>query len=607
MITPSPNGLSAEPPLPSKLPSVDTNPSSLGSKLAAHFTPLRSPSRNSKAHYSTIQKSAPPSPPLPSLAALSPPVPEVRAPSIESRHSSRRSRSTTPRPLRGPDSSAVENGDEEEDFSDLFTLPEMLKKPQQSPKTPSATPGYIYLGDSPKKSGEVTPTTPITPLGPPLQFPIPPSTIIPPRLMLTEKGLPRYSNELASPSSQGSKSPSKRPSPVAIDSGSTRSFYSSFSSQDERHSSHHRTTSMSGSDTDTSRAKDFAYSASSFKLAPVVPKSSSRKFPASSSTKVSSGPPPSVPLPSPPLSPNSSRLGPRSAPIPSPDRVVFPRPRANTLSVTSNLVVPSHALPRSNHSSPPRSSRANSNATPDATADELRDALSQQRRKNAQLQEYIVTVTKRYEDDRMVMTRTIEELERSIRKKMREIEGLRWLVIHNGAVSDIDAAANLARSSLSTQDGDAFDGVRGPSPLPSSPVVPPHHNGPSFLQSMSGEKGASITVTGATPTPETRSDTSSLAASFSTSSVSETTSLTTPSLSMIPERKDGISRAERQKLKEERRASKALRRISAVSNLVMGTDPLTQSSSGDSLLDPNFDPKQSMDEVFEKLQPFRHT
>ncbi|KAF8128547.1 hypothetical protein EV363DRAFT_403090 [Boletus edulis] len=604
MITPSSHSLPAEPPLPSKLPSMDVPGSSLGSKLAAHFTPLRSPSRNGKARHSVIQKPATsePAPPVPPPATLSPRVPEIRAPSFESEHSSMRSRSTTPRPLRGPHSSAAENGDEE-DFSDLFTLPEQLKKPQQSPKTPT-TPVQVYLGDSPKKSGELTPTTPNTPSGPPLHFPIPPSTIVPPRSFLADKGFPRQSSELASLSSQGSRSPSYRPSPARVDSGRTQ--HSDISSQDERRSIHRRAASISGSDTDTSRANGSTYSARSFKLSPVVPKSSSMKKPSGSSvTKTSSGPPPSVPLPSPPLSQNIAGLAPRSAPCASPNRMVFPRPRANTLSVTSNLVVPGQSLPKSNHSTPPRSSRANSDVRQDANIDELREALSQQRRKNVQLQEYVVTVTKRYEDDRMAMTRNIEKLERNIRKKMREIEGLRWLVIHNGAVSDIDAAANLARSSFSTQDGDTVDGVRRPSPLPSSPVASPQHHG---HQSMSGHKGISATVT-TSGTSDLRLDASSSVVSFSTS-ISEGTPLSTPpSLSIIPERIDGISRAERQRLKEERRASKALRRISAVSNMMLGADTLTNPlpTSADSALGPSFDPEQSMDEVMEKLQPFRHT
>lgn len=41
--------------------------------------------------------------------------------------------------------------------------------------------------------------------------------------------------------------------------------------------------------------------------------------------------------------------------------------------------------------------------------DELQEGLSQQRRKNAQLQEHIFTITKHYEDDRMVMWRKHQE------------------------------------------------------------------------------------------------------------------------------------------------------------------------------------------------------
>lgn len=600
MITPSTHSLPAEPPVP-KLPSADAHALSLGSKLAAHFTPLRSPSKFSKGH-SAIQKPFAypvPPPPVPSSTTLSPPV---RAPSIESHHSSLRSRSTTPRPLRGPHISAAENGDEE-DFSDLFTLPNQLQKPQQSPNSPSATPAHVFLGDSPKKSGELTPTTPVTPLtplGPPLQFPIPPSTIIPPRSLLPDKDVPRYSTELSSLSSQGSKSFSNRPSSARVD--SARTHRSGLSSQDGRDSGHCRTASISGSDTDTSRVNDSSYSVRSFKLLPVAPKRSGLKKPGA--TKATSGPPPSVPLPSPPLSPNSTILVPRSAPCPSPNRIAFPRPRANTLSVTTGLVVPSQALPKSNLLPPSRPGRANSDVAPETTVEELREALSQQRRKNIQLQEYIITITKRYEDDRIGMAKNIDKLERSIRKKMREIEGLRWLVIHNGAVSDIDAAANLARSSFSTQDGDALHDGRGPSPLPSGLVASPNHQGPSFHQSTSTPKDASIAVMAVTPTSEFRSIASSSAASSSATSVSEAPS--SSMTSVIPGRMDGISRMERQRLKEERRASKALRRISAVSSLAFGTDAVTQSSPADSQLDPNFDPKQSMDEVLEKLQPFRH-
>ena len=131
-----------------------------------------------------------------------------------------------------------------------------------------------------------------------------------------------------------------------------------------------------------------------------------------------------------------------------------------TLSITTNLAAPVQVPPKSSQPSPPRSARSHSDAMQDAPVDELREAISQQRRKN---DNSIFIATKRYEEDYVAMTKNVEKLERNIRK-MREIEGLRWLVIHNGAVGDIDAAADLARSYLSTQDGDMVDGV---SALPS--------------------------------------------------------------------------------------------------------------------------------------------
>jgi hypothetical protein len=80
---------------------------------------------------------------------------------------------------------------------------------------------------------------------------------------------------------------------------------------------------------------------------------------------------------------------------------------------------------------------------------------------------------------------------------------------------------------------------------------------------------------------------------------------TTSSLSAIPEQQGEISRAERQKAKEERRASRALRRISS-SSMSSGTSgalmaPLPLPA------DHTFDSQSSMENVLEKLRPFRNT
>ncbi|KAF9224970.1 hypothetical protein BS17DRAFT_59237 [Gyrodon lividus] len=644
MITPATSGSSFEPPLPSTLPPLNVSPPSLGSKFAAHFTPLRSPSKNNKTRHSMPQKPVAATPPTPSPTALSPPVPDGRAASIESRRSSMQSRSTTPRPLRGPRPSVTGEGDEE-DFSDLFTLPNQLKQPLQSAKSVSAPTVNTNLGYSRKKGGEASPASPTPPASPCLQFPIPPSTIGRPSLVPTERGPIRSSGEsfrqdIASLSSQRSRTSSRvassrapRSPPVVLENQNRndRIAFTYFSSEEERRQTRNRTASHSGSDTDASRAYDSSSGPPSFQHTISLPKPSSMKPLASyqpSTKTASSGPPPSVPLPSPPLSPPSSG-GLANSSVPNTPQTnsiasrsftrlpgVSPRPRANTLSVTSNLISPANSLPKPNTSTSPTSGKASATIMPTATADELRDALVLQRKKYSQLQEYVVTVTKRYEDDRTALTKTIEKLERDVRKKMREIEGLRWLVIHNGAVGDIDAAANLARSSLSTQDH--LDGTGGqvasPSSLKRSMTLPQapvakdrQQDGLSSHHSMPGQQGLGIHFL------HTRQSSSTLEVPFeavTSSATSSQTSLSLPALtpptssplSAIPEQPCNISRAERQRAKEERRATRALRRISAssVSTLSSGANLTTHLSTPDH----SFAPKQSMDEVLEKLRPF---
>ncbi|KIJ16480.1 hypothetical protein PAXINDRAFT_168584 [Paxillus involutus ATCC 200175] len=637
MITPS-----GAPPLPSTLPPLNMSPPSLGSKFAAHFTPLRSPSRNNKSRHSMPQKAVAATPPMPCPVTLSPPVPDGRAASIESQRSMQ-SRSTTPRPSRGLRSSATEDGDEE-DFSDLFTLPHQFQKPYQSAKSASTPALNINMGYSSKKSAE-TCTSSTPPASPCLQFPIPPSTVSRPSLALTERAPIRSSGEsnrreIASLSSQGSRSPSRiasprapRLSPVVVDSASDRMAFTHRPSEDQRR--RNRAASHSGSDTDASRAYESSSGPPNFKHTISLSKPSSMKPPVSyqpSTKKATCGPPPSLPLPSPPLSPPSARglahslatTTPQINSVASRSSTRLPgvsRPRATTLSITSNLIAPVNSLPKPNPSAPHISGKASAIIMPDATADELRDALVLQRKKYSQLQEYVVTVTKRYEDDRTASTKTIEKLERDIRKKTREIEGLRWLVIHNGAVGDIDAAANLARSSLSTQDdGDGPEGGRLSSSsslkrsrtLPQAPVPKDRpHAGLSSSHSMPGQQGLGIHFVH-TKQPSSglgvpsETATSSAASSQTSLSLMTFTSSATSALSAIPEQPSNISRAERQKAKEERRATRALRRISAssISTLSSGSNLTSHLSTPDHSFDPNSSVNQSMDEVLEKLRPF---
>ncbi|KAG2128251.1 hypothetical protein DEU56DRAFT_872698 [Suillus clintonianus] len=265
---------------------------------------------------------------------------------------------------------------------------------------------------------------------------------------------------------------------------------------------------------------------------------------------------------------------------------------------------------------------------PPTSADELKNALALQNKKYAQLQEYAVTITKKFEDEKESMAKTIQMLEREIRKKVREIEGLRWLVIHNGGADDIDAAANLARASLITlDDGDRSDAARAVDPTRgealSKSTRSPTTNA-SVADAEPGIAGSSLrsarglcldyldqpSPSGASLEPPSPEFGTAASASSSRSSLSlpVLTPSTTSSLSAIPELPSGkvdISRVERQKAKEERRASRALRRISSssvsstISGVLMAHPPLP--------IDHTLDSPPSMENVLEKLRPFRNT
>lgn len=627
--------------LPSTLPPLNVSPPSLGSKFAAHFSPLRSPTKTLKARYSSSYKSTN-TPPTRSSATLSPPVADGRSASLESRRSSTiNSRSTTPKPPLQPSAENAPHYDVLNDFSDLFTLPEPHSKPTKSSQKASTLPPVVVnaVNDS-ERCAELSLATPLTPASPTppssprLQFPIPPSSfaLI---TMASEKSSSQYSHgsskgEPTTPSSKHSNSSLKLPTAtpqhrfsISRERRSDRVATAGIASGDE--SDRTRAFSLSGSDTDASRATDSSVRSRRGRHHTALPKASAMKRPAplqrapSSSEKLSSGPPPSAPLPTPPP---SAQLASRPPMSPLPDSPstnsvpsgltvrspgIAPRPRANTLSATtalSSAKLAAWMTPRTN----PQDKHVLADTQSPASEDDLKNALALQNRKYAQLQEYAVTITKKFEDEKASMTKTIQMLEREIRKKVREIEGLRWLVIHNGGAEDIDAAANLARASLVTLDGDRFDAVRAMDPTrsgaSSQSIRSPTTNasvgcrrglGFDYLD-QPNPSGASLEP----PLPEF-----SIAASASSSCSSLSLPMLTPttsSLSVIPEQHGEISRAERQKAKEERRASRVIRRISsssmssAMSGAVVTHPPLPTEHT--------FNSQSSMDNALEKLPPF---
>ena len=606
MITPS-DAASAAPPLPTSLPPLNVSPSSLGSKFAAHFTPLRSPSKSLKPRQLVIENAVD-NPTRPSVGKLSLPVDDVLGSSGESPRSSLQSRSTTPRPHHVPQSVVV-RGDDGEDYSDLFLRPHQLEKSLQATKTASTK-------FSPKGSLEDPPTSPTPPTSPCLQFPVPPPMVGRPSITALDKNQSRrpadlLSKELGTKTLKGSNIASRSlASSKQSDTGSERTILSDHLSSDGHARNRNRAISHSGSDTDASRAYDSSPRVSRIKQTPGILRSSSIKQPSSyhgTGGKAAGGQWQPCPLPSPPLSPPSSAS---SSMIPTISSVsnagALQRPRANTLSSVTLLGNRSTALqPIPSTSTTYQKAFASENKatpgiSPDASPEELREALNLQRKKYAQLQEYIITITKRYEDDRVALTKTVEKLEHDIRKKTREIEGLRWLVIHHGAVEDIDAAANLARSSLTLDESDIPDTDRESSsgasrrgrPLPANQGSDLTTAGQRGLGAHSNHTRQSSLTTDVVPTLENFS-----AASSQTSLTLGSHPAPAKSLSAIPERPSlpgspeyNISRAERQQAKEDRRATRALRSVSGSSgsSFSSGANLLMHSST-----DGSFNPKRA--------------
>ncbi|KAH7915924.1 hypothetical protein BJ138DRAFT_1140762 [Hygrophoropsis aurantiaca] len=643
-----------DPNLPSTLPPLNVSSPSLGSKFAAHFSPLRSPSKSQKVRHSAALKPAMLH--SQSTSSLSPPTITSRGTSFESQ-SSAHSRSSTPRPSH-QQTSVVTYYPDAEDYTDLFTLP---NPPSKASKTASnLRPLKLQASFKSPQSLELSPNSPTPPTSPRMQFPVPPSTIGRPPRSSTERPNARRSRDTtggdsaSTRRSSGSiKPPPKGHRPPSVNQeleiGSTVTIV--------RPSMDERDRLRAVSEGDSPRTAAFKQS-----MVPMLPKSSSMRRPASFQPGIPSKAPtapPSAPLPSPPSDPPTS---PPSQPLPSTppgpsdtfiQSIAFrpalrtsnitSRPRASTLSgmppTPSSQSAPIFA-PTSSGPAPAslqnphhiRCGKFDGDFISRASPSELRDALSVAKMKYDRLKDHLCDVTKKHDEEKAEMIKTIEALQRDARKKAREIEGLRWLVIHNGAVGDIDAAANLARRADDEPHGDStiaiLDNTRASSPsklkrsrtvpdaLLSSPGIQnyavgiptsyssgsrsPSGLGFDFLQPSTSSSTLELPVTDYSMASSATSSRSSL-------SLPGLTPSTTSSLSAIPEQPSGdlvITRADRQRMKEERRASRALRRISASS--------ITSSSSVVNVLhvtsddDKAFDPP-SMDVVLEKLRPFGST
>ncbi|EGO01295.1 hypothetical protein SERLA73DRAFT_179448 [Serpula lacrymans var. lacrymans S7.3] len=283
-----------------------------------------------------------------------------------------------------------------------------------------------------------------------------------------------------------------------------------------------------------------------------------------------------------------------------------------------------------------------------AIAEDLREALQFQRAQYDNLQNYLLTITKKYEEEKTATDQTIEMLERDVRKKTREIEGLRWLVMHNGKIGDMGSVDHLTEQLDSDLDkGEDKDAELEGADKPGSPTkLKRAKTLPDFLSPPTGKPRqqnncismpVSIQSQGLCiefPIPRDESVSSlELPAFESSSAASSQSSLSLPALtpstvssglSAIPEmprastsRPDRTSTAnsvsEQQREKEERRASRALRRISTSSlssSVALSTSksqPISSRQPRPSSFGLSIEQPRSMEDVLERLKPFGST
>ncbi|KAH7918837.1 hypothetical protein BV22DRAFT_1134295 [Leucogyrophana mollusca] len=609
-ISPPEESTSRDLSLPSTLPPLNVFSPSLDSKFAAHFSPLRSPIKSQKSKHPSPHKSGAAST-AHHVASLSPPTTNSCV-SLESQNSGVQGHSSTPRPLQ--QARVVTYYPYEEDYSDLFTLP----KP--SSKASKAAPELRSLlleknSKAPQsKNLELLPASLTPPSSPQMQFPIPPSNIGRSSRASTDRTNPWRSRsasggEFASRRSSGSI----KPPPAKAHHPATAAM-----ELEEASGTIVETPSLDGCDRLRVVSEGDSLRTAVFERCVIAEPSCLEpptSFQAGVPSKAPTGPP-SLPLPSPLFSPPTGPLPPPPVAtsslllLPMDSRLAAPATNSTSQPTTSPhnppIVAPDPSAPVVfKNPSHIQCGKCDGESASRASSSEPRDALTIA---YDHLWDYVQTITKKSEEEKADMSKTIETLQREAHKRTREIEGLRWLVIHNGAVGDIDAAVSLARSS---EDGSArddhprshsLDTACAPSPSGSRTLpenTPGRQNHASgLLPDYSSEPRSPAelgfnflhTSTSTSTLELSNADysiTNSATSSRSLSLLPGRACSTTSSLSAIPEQlltgPVVVTRAERQRMKEERAKAHA---------------PLDDDKS----VDP-----QSMDDVLEKLHPFGST
>jgi hypothetical protein len=237
--------------------------------------------------------------------------------------------------------------------------------------------------------------------------------------------------------------------------------------------------------------------------------------------------------------------------------------------------------------------------------------------------DFVVTISEKHAAEKVALQKRIETLERDARKANREIKGLRYLVM-NGTGGETGSSPDLLGTDVPRS---VLAGKSVLMDRPSSLGVPVNTKptmGPSLDFTPSD-------ILGSLHGFEHRLSVSSLASSADSSTSSLSSSDLTPAmvLPVIPEASppssvpdlenphDPVTAAvlgiEKQKEKEERRASRVLHRISSSSTTASVTPPAVAATTAyptnlkrgrPPSIAQVLDDSQNMEDVLEKLRPF---
>lgn len=414
-----PETTSRPPPLPTTLPPINISSPSLGSKFAAHFTPLKSrrlsprPAQASPSEGSTS-------------GMLSPPI-NSRGASFDSASSGgSANRSPTPRAALQPTITVSLSPDNVEDYKDLFTLPRK-KLPVQ--KRQPSTPASEYRDNFQDGDSNVT-LSPTPPTSPRMQFPNPPSDS---RLTGTRRSESTHRDSQSSVDDRPNplpKSPKTRlPSMKRQSNGSKADGLVEELARNSRNTHPPEL----GPVIDISPPPSV-----SLKPSPSLHRSRLR-----TPTTERPSQPPSIPLPDPPKSNPMPSLpsSPHRSAEASTGPTITQRRRAHTIGTIPPLSKPPSPIPASSLSAQKRvkvhsdnssavkqsSNKENANLNT-ATIEELKEALVTRNRDYEELASYLLKVTATHLAEKKALERKISILEQENLKKDNELRGFAFLV-----------------------------------------------------------------------------------------------------------------------------------------------------------------------------------